>query len=162
MVDLSLHEQALRMIHFRIFQIIFLGATLLLTSCEENGKNSEETTVGDSIEVSDEESTRGVPLAAALRPGLFGTWEMVDMRLGNEPLPQTIPGNSYLEFLETGKVVVFSDGFTPDTGQVSQNGDLLYSSVWGAPQRIDSLNQSRLILVEMLDGAEVSYIYQRK
>lgn len=100
--------------------------------------------------------------SSAMRPELLGTWKLIDMRMDNEPLPQTIPGNSFLEFLATGDVALVSEGFASDTASILQNGDMLASDIWDSEQRIDSLDMDRLILSEMLDGTEISYIYQRQ
>ncbi len=148
---------------FRLIPSLLIAFFLvvILSGCEEGTKEPTENNLIDTLERSDEETTRGLEVSA-MRPELIGTWKLVDMRMGNEPLAQAIPGNSYVEFLGNGTVALMSDEFEPDTAAVSQNGDMLGSTVWLSDQRIDSLTTSRLILVEELDGAEISYIYERQ
>lgn len=137
------------------------GMALMLISCTEEGNNSENASeLQDSTAVR-EEVSRGLE-SSAMRPELLGTWKLIDMRMDNEPLQQTLQGSSFLEFLPTGDVALASEGFTSDTASILQNGDLLSSDIWDSEQRIDSLTMNRLILSEMLDGTEISYIYQRQ
>lgn len=145
----------------KIAQFAFVfGMTLILSSCtEENNQSTDPEDIVDSLVV--EEPTRGME-SSAMRPELLGTWKLVDMRMDNEPLPQTIPGNSFLEFLATGDVALVSEGFASDTASILQNGDMLSADIWDSAQRIDSLDMNRLILSEMLDGTEISYIYERQ
>lgn len=142
------------------FAATFLMVLLLSSCAEDNGQSSDDPEqLVDSLVV--QETTRGME-SSAMRPELLGTWKLVDMRMDNEPLPQTIPGNSFLEFLATGDVALVSEGFASDTARILQNGDMLSSDIWDSEQRIDSLNMNRLILSEMLDGTEISYIYERQ
>lgn len=137
-----------------------LVVVFMISSCtEENGNSDDPEQAVDSLIV--QETTRGME-SSAMRPELLGTWKLVDMRMDNEPLPQTIPGNSFLEFLATGDVALVSEGFASDTANILQNGDMLSSDIWDSEQRIDSLDMNRLILSEMLDGTEISYIYERQ
>ncbi|MDP5170778.1 MAG: hypothetical protein NWR72_11075 [Bacteroidia bacterium] len=145
----------------RFISMILLCTSFTLISCEEetNGSNSE-TVLEDSLAFIPGENSRGLE-TSAMRPELIGTWKWVDMRLGNEPMAQEIPVQ-YLEFLASGKVANYPEGFAPDTSTLSQNGDMLKSNIWDNPQRIDSLSATRLILVETTDGTEISYIYERQ
>lgn len=138
--------------------ITILG--LFLVACEDEPVSSDIAESTDSTVVA-EEVTRGLE-TSAIRPELVGKWKLVDMRMDNEPLPQTIPGNSFLEFLTDGSVALFSEGFEPDTASIKQNGDLLMSDIWDSAQRLDSLTMGRLILSENLDGTEISYIYSKE
>lgn len=150
-----------KMNHNNIFSFAaILSFLVLFSACTENTNQSEDPEqIVDSLAAN--EPTKGME-SSAMRPELLGTWKLIDMRMDNEPLPQTIPGNSFLEFLATGDVALVSEGFASDTASILQNGDMLASDIWDSEQRIDSLDMDRLILSEMLDGTEISYIYQRQ
>ncbi len=147
--------------HKNIFSFAaILSLLILFSACTENtGQSDAPEQVVDSLII--QEPTRGME-SSAMRPELLGTWKLIDMRMDNEPLPQTIPGNSFLEFLATGDVALVSEGFASDTASIHQNGDKLSSDIWDSEHRIDSLDMNRLILAEMLDGTEISYIYERQ
>lgn len=142
----------------KIFLLLFVP--FIFAGCTEEGSDSSETEE-QVIEEGTEEVSRGLE-ESALRPELVGKWKQVDMRMDNQPLPQLIAGDNYLEFLPNGTVALSTQGFDADTAGILQNGDMLMSDIWDEALRIDSLTMNRLILSEIIDGDEVSYIYSRE
>lgn len=135
--------------------------TIMVAACTEEPKDDvDDGELVDSIAVIDEVTPEME--SSALRPELLGTWKLEDMRMDNEPLQQSLQGDSYLTFLPSGEVALSSEGFAPDTASILQNGDMLSAGIWDSEQHIDSLTMNRLILSEMLDGTEISYIYVRQ
>lgn len=147
-----------KFIRHHILLLMILG--LSLAACSEESADADATAEETTEETAGEVS-QGLE-ESAMRPELVGKWKLVDMRMDNEPLPQSIPGSSFLEFLPDGSVALESEGFDADTASILQNGEMLMSDIWDSAQHIDSLTMGRLILSEDLDGTQISYIYTRQ
>ncbi len=135
-------------------------ACISFQACDETPSESQETLSEDTLEVFTQETSRGLE-NSAMRPELVGTWKLVDMLMGKEPMAQEIP-TEYLEFIANGTVANYVDDFPPDTSRLTQEGDMLRAALWEKEQRIDSLTGKRLVLVETVDGVEIAYIYERQ
>jgi hypothetical protein len=145
---------------FRYSPLFSFLLSVLLFACGDNQESQNleigEGMSGDSVFTLIEDTEK-----AEFSVALIGQWKLVDMRMdGKSYLDE--PGNTRLEFKETGTMVYSADDLPTRESDFAQAGDFISApEIWDEDLKIKNLSPTELVLTEEVSGQTVEYLYQR-
>jgi hypothetical protein len=140
-------------------RLFFLACLFLgLMSCEssDSGK-TEETSRTDSDSV----AVFLPPDLVTLAPELIGSWKLEEVSYGSTILSTDETGESSLEFTKNGLMISSTPDLPPEESRFTFESDTIRSEIDGTAQRIESISNTSLVLVSIIDDTEIKRVYSR-